>query len=121
MEEGKIRRDKITPYFVEGFVKWWERNGYGQLSRMREKSEPCLRNIDHSYASKLESRITTSYSEFLNEYPHYRVDPVTFWFAYIYHPVHWEPDSRNENVIMRNYREKSFEEISSCIDKGSNL
>ena len=129
MEKIRIRRDKITPSFIEAYKKWWANiqeslNKEVSKETLERESNTVIEFVPKDLEEKLQMKqlevvMTQLHTEFLKEFKWYAVDLKTFWNAYIHHPLGWSlifNNDKNEgehSELVRSYYENAFERISS--------
>jgi len=129
MNEIGIKRDKITPSFIEAYRKWWtdvQKRYEQEVSKetLERESETIIEITPKDLEEKLQMTqlnvvIKHLHTEFSKEFPWYRIDLKTFREAYIHHPLGWKfifDDGKSKNKhseLFRDYYEKAFERISS--------
>jgi len=128
MELEGIRRDKITPAYIEASKKWVQDTANRLNEGMSEASLEQEKNNIVTYIpkdpeaklrrAKMEAVIKQELVVFRKEYPWYRVELPVFWNAYKMHPVGWDlihvPDTQPEKRVGENFRnlnKECFEEI----------
>jgi hypothetical protein len=120
MNDSEIRRDKITPAWIEAYRRFREYVDQ-KLDKLGEEEKSlfnfCLFNMTPKrYPENYGKRFEKELSEFKAGFPGCDVNDDDFWFALVHHPLGWD-------IIYEKFHkgcvdmERLFNKISSYSNK----